>query len=143
MSVNEAKEQGAGNVKPTRSSVSSPIGLAERNNRVPRSLRYMRNKPQIISLKTPSYEGISTTTTANGNNKTDKERLAEEGMMANCGESSDVFDNEANELHPIMGTTRTGQGSLAVGRPLEVRETFSEFTISSTNSLATSQELKS
>lgn len=76
----------------------------------------MRNKPTIISLKTPSYEGMS-------NNKQNQhlvcnDKLAEEGR-AN-GDTGEVFEVQGNELHPIMGTTRTGQGSHAVGRPLEV-----------------------
>lgn len=96
----------------------------------------MRNKPVIISLKTPSYEYDGATATLEqkqqqqqqqnvGGGGADKDRLAEEGRANNCDTSLDVFEViEANELHPIMGTTRTGQGSLVVGRPLEVRNSF-------------------
>jgi len=72
----------------------------------------MRNKPTIISLKTPSYEGLSTS------HQVCRDNIAEQGRMN--GDISEVFENEGNDLHPIMGTTLTGQGSLAVGRPLEV-----------------------
>lgn len=121
LSVNVAEDESEGTRKPSRSSVASPIGLSERNNRVPRSLRYMRNKPTIISLKTPSYEyGEGPVAHSQQQSSGDKDRLAEEGKT-NGGDTSDVFDNEVNELHPIMGSTRPGQGSLAVGRPLEVQ----------------------
>ena len=109
----------------------------------------MRNKPKVISLKTPSFEGLvvdpmKAILGQNNNTKApspssgggrgrggDKEKLAEEGRGG-----ADVEDDEGdhgfalqnNELHPIMGSTRTGQGSLVVGRPLEVR--FNSITFS-------------
>lgn len=83
----------------------------------------MRNKPRVISLKTPSYERETAAGGPElGQNPSDKERLAEEGGILAYGGNSDVFDPDSNgELHPIMGTTRPlGQGSLGIGRPLEV-----------------------
>ncbi len=106
LSVNEVEDEAAnvghGSGKPTRASVSSPIGISERNNRVPRSFRYMRNKPRVISLKTPSYEhdGSNNSATVSEQNSGDKDRLAEEGRAANICETFDVFENE---LHPIIG----------------------------------------
>jgi hypothetical protein len=83
----------------------------------------MRNKPTIISLKTPSYEyGQEPALLPNNRQQNygdNADRLAEEGRTN--FDTSEVFDNEANETHPIMGTTITTQGSHAVGRPLEVR----------------------
>lgn len=105
------------------------------------SFKYMRNKPTVISLKTPSYEeNYENSHHADMNIASSavvgiigcEQKLAEEGRLgggAGGGKDKDgemdlhQLDPESNELHPILGTTNTKHhGSLAVGRSLEVTE---------------------
>lgn len=93
------------------------------------SFKYMRNKPTVIALKTPSYEEnqgeIGVATSAVGVIGGREQKFAEEGRLGpssgnNNSEMDPQLESEGNELHPILGTTNTKHGSLAVGRPLEV-----------------------
>lgn len=102
-----------------------------RVNRVPISFKYMRNKPTVITLKTPSFEnrdGAALVTTEIHKNTGDN--IAEEGRagivspknkdLDQVGLDDTFISSEGDECHPIIGTTRTSSESLTVGRPLEV-----------------------
>ncbi|ODM93630.1 NADPH oxidase 5 [Orchesella cincta] len=127
MSVNEMENNENGTVKSSR---MSSIGSVRARRTTAASFKYMRNKPTVIALKTPSYEEANALEAkANMNIAAGigcDQKIAEEGRLGsgggggNNGEMDPQLESEANELHPILGTTNTKHGALAVGRPLEI-----------------------
>lgn len=126
LSVNEMENSDG---KGTQNTQMSSISSIRARRTTAASFKYMRNKPTVIALKTPSYEEnrdeMGITTSAVGIIGGRDQKMAEEGRFGvgcnNIGEMDPQLESEGNELHPILGTTNTKHGSLAVGRPLEVK----------------------
>lgn len=127
MSVNEMENNEGNGAK---SMQMSSINSVRARRTTAASFKYMRNKPTVIALKTPSYEEnhgeMSIATSAIGIIGGREQKFAEEGRLGgnSNGEMDPQLESEGNELHPILGTTNTKHGSLAVGRPLEVNYNF-------------------
>ncbi|CAL8089261.1 unnamed protein product [Orchesella dallaii] len=127
MSVNEMENNGDAGVQNSR---ISSIGSVRARRTTAASFKYMRNKPTVIALKTPSYEEQPNALETNMNIAAGigcDQKIAEEGRLGSGGvngcnnvEMDPQLESEANELHPILGTTNTKHSSLAVGRPLEI-----------------------